>query len=197
MRHKRLKNVITQLVPAAQMHDRRATDLPINSVTAITEVDDPYSNSGERLTVVRSIRDDPLAGMLARNQIDQAQFSAGRLWQQYHEQSEIGGVRAFDPTKESVDGGKIAQPINDKQIKATKELARASKALGTYDNALIWQVLGERVSLATLAERWCMFREREKVYLGARFRAALEKLAGLWNLISDQGAYCHGRAQVG
>lgn len=179
----KLKKIAYQSNGTAQMHDRRATDLPFNSVVAIAEVDDPYSDSGEKLTVVRSIRDDPLAGMLARNQIDQAQFSAGRLWQKYHEQSEIGGVRAIDPTKEAVDGGTIPQLISDQQIKATKELANASKELGTYDNALIWLVLGERVSLTVVAQRWCMFREREKVYLGARFRDALETLATLWNFI--------------
>lgn len=182
---RKLKKAAAIAVATVQIHDRLATDLPLNSDTAITEVDDPFSDSGGRLRVIRSIKDDPLAGMLARSQIDRAQFEAGRMWQEYHEQSEVSGARALDTTKEKVDGGKISEPINDKRIKALKALGEAGCVLGTYDNALIWAVLGERISLADVAQRWCLFADRERAYLGSRFRDALETLARLWSLASD------------
>src|SRR4051794_30810150 len=80
-----------------KIFDRMASDLPINSVVAPTVVQDGL---GDYIRVLRSVRDDPLAGMMSRKQIDAAQFEAGRLWQQYREDSEIGGARAIDTTRE-------------------------------------------------------------------------------------------------
>src|SRR3974390_2897019 len=87
------------------VHDRRAELLPFRDTeTAVEVVDDPYGPG--KIDVVRSVRDDPLAGLRARRFIDEAQFVAGRHWQQCWEDSEIGQVRAIDTTKEPVDGGK-------------------------------------------------------------------------------------------
>ena len=92
--------------------------------------DDPYER-GAKLTVLRSLRDDPLAAMHNARQIDQAQFVAGRHWQRAFELAEVGGVRAVDPTRERVDDSRIAQAtISDAQIRAFADLKRAMAALG-------------------------------------------------------------------
>src|SRR3569833_1982878 len=90
--------------PTVKIHDRRAKAPKIaGAITAV--VDDPYGTiPGEKIAVTRAIRDDPLAEFHARKQIDDAMMAAGRTWHQHHENSEIGGVRAIDPTKEAVDG---------------------------------------------------------------------------------------------
>ncbi len=142
-----------------KIYDRMSADLPINSVVAETVVKD---EAGDYIKVLRSIRDDPLAGMLSRDQIDTAMFEAGRLWQKYYEHSEIGGISAIDPTKEAVDGGRIPEPITDRQIEAIRELGNADKELGEYGASIIRDVLGRH-------------------QLGRRLRECLDTLAHLWN----------------
>ena len=49
------------------VHDRRAQILPFHAHgIAVDIVADPYGQNGEQITVVRNIKDDPLAGMMAR-----------------------------------------------------------------------------------------------------------------------------------
>lgn len=182
----------TTVAPA--VHDRTTSDLPINARVAVDVVDDPYSNCGEKITVVRSVKDDPLAGMYSRQQIDWAQFTAGRMWQKFHEQSEIGSVSAIDPTKEAVDGGKIYQAFSDRQKAAMAELREAANVLGNYDNVLIWAILGLRQSLAEIAQQWGISRERDRLYLGARFRDALDSLAVFWRLSMSDTRACARQA---
>jgi len=192
-RRRRLKRTIPPETPRGgpavaqdKIYDRTTRDIPLNAEIALATVSDPYSDCGENITVTRSIKDDPLAGMLARDQIDKAQFEAGRLWQRYHEQAQVGTVRAIDPTKEAVDGGRIPEPITDRQIVAMRELRVAHKKLGSYDTRLIFMVLGDRMSLNDLADKWRMNTERERIYLGRRFRHALELLAGVWGLVGGK-----------
>jgi hypothetical protein len=167
-----------------KVHDRIAADLPINAVVAKAVVDDPYSTLGEKITVLRSVRDDPLAGMHSRRQIDDAMLAAGRMWQRYHEHSEIGGVSAIDPAKEAVDGGRIPEPITDRQIKAFRELARADRELGQEGCALVRDILGKRMSIGAAAHRRGLTSVRQITYLGRRFRESLDILAKLWGLAS-------------
>lgn len=160
-----------------KVYDRMAADLPIGSEVAPAVVKD---GAGDYIKVLRSVRDDPLAGMLARSQIDEAQFSAGRLWQQYREESEIGGARAIDPTREAVDGGRFKEPDISRMSRALIELKRADESLGSYGASLIHDILGRRMSIAQVAQARSMPRQREIDYLGRRFRECLESLAKLW-----------------
>jgi hypothetical protein len=65
----------------SKAHDRRATDfnLGIGKYVAPIEVDDPLE-AGGTLIVMRSTRNDPLAGLHARRFIDEAQYQAGRAF---------------------------------------------------------------------------------------------------------------------
>jgi len=162
------------------VHDRRSTDLPINSIVSVAIVQDPYSDTGEQLQVLRSLRDDPLAAMIARGQIDEAQFQAGRKWQKLHDCSTIGVIRAIDPAKEAVDGGGRVESITDRQISAFTELRESYEALGTYGKTLVFYVLGEGLNITQAAVRMNCSTESEVKYIGRRFRECLESLAILW-----------------
>ena len=172
---------------AATSYDRRSIDLPINSVVSEAVVDDPLEK-GATLILFRSLRDDPLAGMLAKGQIDDAMFAAGRLWQTYHEYSQIGGVRAIDPAKEAVDGGKLPEVITLRQMEASDKLAEAKKALGFQGITLVRCILGERMTVQQTAMRLGLCSEREFNYISRRFRECLETLAVLWGYASRKQA---------
>src|SRR5215213_5747169 len=178
MRKRKLKKAIT-LAPANSTapHDRRATDLPVNAKLVTTVADDPYE-PGAKITVLRSLRDDPLAAMHAAKQIDQAQFVAGRHWQRAFELASVGGVRACDPTRERVDGGGIPQAtISDAQVRAFADLKRAMTALGLEGESLIKDFLGRSLTLRDIAARRGATGERARGYIGWRLRECLDTLA--------------------
>lgn len=160
-----------------KIYDRMAADLPINSVVEPTIVQDGL---GDYIRVLRSVRDDPLAGMLSRSQIDAAQFEAGRLWQAYREDSEIGGARAIDTTKEAVDGGRFKEPDITKMSKALRELKAAHNVLQDYEWSLVCDVLERRMSITQIAAARSITSGRQICSIMERFRGALESLAKLW-----------------
>jgi hypothetical protein len=167
-----------------KVYDRRSSDLPTNAIVSIAIVADPYSKIGEKLEVLRSIRDDPLAGMYSRSQIDSAQFEAGRKWQSCFEAAQIGTIQAIDPGKEAVDGGRFREPINDRQIKAFRALVEADEKLGLQGARLIKVVLADHKSISLAAMELNLRTQREIDYLGRRFRECLETLAILWGFAS-------------
>jgi hypothetical protein len=178
MRKRKLKKAIT-LAPtnSAAPHDRRATELPINAKVEATVADDPYE-PGAKITVLRSLPDDPLAAMHNAKQIDQAQFVAGRHWQRAYELTSVGGVRACDPTRERVDGGGIPQAtISDAQVRAFADLKRAMSALGLEGESLIKDFLGRGWSLRDVAAQRGAASERARSYFGWRLRECLDTLA--------------------
>jgi hypothetical protein len=151
-------------------------------------VTDPYSPAGEthQIKILRSIRDDPLAGLMSRRVIDAAQFEAGRRWQLLHDISGIGALRAIDPFKEPVDGrGALGFGPSDRAIDAATGLRRAAEHLGSVGAELAHLVLVEGLTLAAVAERRGV-KPTEDVtrYFGRRFREVLESLARLWGFAS-------------
>lgn len=172
-------NAMARRKQAQTVHDRRSTDLPINAVVATVVVDDPYER-GSKVEVVASLRDDILRHLLARDEIDQAQFEAGRRYERYVEQSQIGSVKAMDPTKEPVDGGGLViEPISDRQIAAVRELSEAARVLGMRGELLVRQILVERRKFKELAPS---LAERDVAYVRRRFFDCLDELAVFWCL---------------
>lgn len=165
---------------------RKKPKLPPDIV--VDEVDNPYTHAGARpkITVVLSTRDDPLRGMLARGQIDKAQFEAGRLWQLYREQSEVGGIRAIDTTKEPVDGGgSYPEPITDTQRKAVLQLKAADARLGERGREIVEMVLWRRFTIIQVSAAFGFVSRSGVDYQGRRFRECLEALARLWGFIGE------------
>lgn len=162
--------------PAAPVHDRTSRDLLRNAQVAIDEVDDPYE-AGGKIVVLRSTRNDPLADMKSKNQIDQCDYVAGRHWQAAWEHAEIGGVRAIDPGKEAVDGGRLPEVLTDQQRKAVVDLKAAREALGREGHQLIHDVLAAGMSITQAAISRGLTSEADRKYIGKRFRECLATLA--------------------
>lgn len=164
-----------------KIHDRLAEVPAQQREGVVTDVvEDPYKR-GENIRVLRSTRDDPLAGLHARGSIDTAQLQAGRVWQRHWENAQgSSAVRAMDPSKEPVDGrGETPAPFTDKQRKACMELRAASLMLGYEGDRITRAILGERESLHAVAVR----HRRSKKFIGLRFRECLETLARMWMLV--------------
>ena len=159
----------------SKAHDRRTTDLLRNAKVAPIEIDDPLELGG-KLLVMRSTRDDPLAELHARGQIDQAQYDSGRAFQGDFETAERG-PRAIDPSKEAVDGGMMPEPITEAQRKAARQLAVIYRALGQDGSALVHEVLVHGKTRAQVAEARGLAGERWEKYFGIRFRECLDCMA--------------------
>lgn len=164
----------------AKKRDRRARDLLRNARVVATEIDDPIS--GDRVVALRSVRDDPIADMLARGHIDQCEFETARHWQRAYEGAEIGGARGIDPSKEAVDGGCPREVLTDRQVRATKELKQAREELGTAGNWLIVSVLGTKKTLEVVAWEWRRAPPGSATYryIARRFHECLQALSELF-----------------
>lgn len=178
----RRKGKPNDLKDVAPVHDRQSTDLLRNARVAPMEVDDPLAlEPGDKITVVRSLRDDPLARLHVRDQIDDAQYNAGRRFQHDFETAERG-PRAIDPSKEAVDGGKPPEPITERQRLAVRRLNRAHRELGADGSGLTHDVLVHGRNMAQIAERRGVKGERWERYFGMRFQECLNRLAVVYDL---------------
>ena len=161
-----------------RVHDRRASNVTPRAETAAVEVDDPYATRlGEKITVMRQLRSDPLARLHSHRQIDEAQYRAGRAFQRDWEAAERG-ARAIDPTRERIDGGSSPEPLSERQARARKRLIELERVLGRTMHRVIHAVLVDGLSMETLAQR--LFNREGEVaakYYGRLFRDALDVLA--------------------
>lgn len=204
--------------PAKQkVYDRTTTDIPFNARVAVAEIEDPSPfrefaspalarrKTGEltgvettelraempaRLRVVRSLRDDPLASMHARGWVDDVQFEAGRKWQFAHMRSEIGVVKAIDPSKEAVDGGMMMEP-DERVSAALLDMARAKKELRKdheINDRLVRKILGEGRTIAQAADAFGLFEPYERRILGKQFRMCLDILAFVFGCATRRAA---------
>jgi hypothetical protein len=155
-------------------HNRQATDLLRNAQVAVAIVPDPYE-PGAKIATLRSTRDDILAEMLSRGEIDQAQFDAGRKYERYAERAEIGNVKAIDPRKEAVDGGVGYTGVTDTQIDAVRALSEAARVLGAKGELVVRTVLIDRKRFSHLG-----MPERATASIRVRFFTYLEILAEFW-----------------
>lgn len=143
-------------------------------------VDDPYGlDPGAKTTAIRNTRRDPLAALHARHQIDEAQYHAGRAFQNDFETAERG-PRAIDPSKECVDGGMLPEPITEQQRKAVMRLNCAEGKLGADGSALTHAVLIKGWSCSQVAQSRNLAGERWERYFAIRFRECLECLARVY-----------------
>ena len=161
----------------SKAHDRRASDSNrgVESYLTPKEVDDPYEVGG-KIIVMRSTRDDPLADLHARHMIDEAQYHAGREFQNDFETAERG-PRAIDPSKEAVDGGMAPEPITESQRRAARQLAVVYRQLGQNGSALVPDVLVHAKTRAQVAASRGLQGKRWEEYYGMRFRECLDCLA--------------------
>jgi hypothetical protein len=194
-------------------HDRRGLyRLPSHAKIAAVEIDDPYAH-GEakldpaehangstahgapewrvvqpRLVVIRSLRGDQIARMNARHQIDDAQFAAGRFYQNLNEQAFASALSSADPERPVIDGGRHYEPFNDRQRVAIRRLrvinGTVALRLGVDTLVLVHAVLLTGRSVASAARDQPGAADIN--YWRAAFRLALDEIAALAGLATKQ-----------
>lgn len=167
--------------PGGVVYDRRSADTLAAGQYAAIDVDDPLE-PGAKLNVLRQMRGDPLARLHAHKQIDEAQYRAGRLYQQDKETADRG-ARAIDPTKEAVDGGRLPEPLTDRQIKARKRIIRIEGELGRRLTRVLHAVLIDKQSFRKITGT----TDQTALKLhGNLFRTALNELAEMYGLANAE-----------
>src|SRR5882724_9586615 len=165
------------------IHDRIAKDRLRNAMIGIMLVDDPFC-PGEKIAVARSIRNDPLGRLHDRKQVDEAQYRAGRKYQEDFERAECG-PRAIDPGKEAVDGGMAPDPLPEAMQEAIQRLAKVHKLLGPDGSAIVSDVLTSRLSMEAVANKRGLTGERWRKYFGMRFDECLHRLSYVYGFASE------------
>ena len=175
----------SKLHKSAKVHDRRSQDLPRNAEVAAVEVDDPLGlEPGEKIVTLRSIRNDPLARLHSHRQIDEAQYQGGRAFQDDWERAERG-PQAVDPTREYVDGGRMREPITERQRKAVLRLNRAERELGADGSMLVHEILILGLTMEQISQRRGVTGQRWIDYLSKRFRECLDRLALMYGFATE------------
>ncbi|HET7885660.1 MAG TPA: hypothetical protein VFL62_05480 [Bradyrhizobium sp.] len=178
---------------ASTPHDRRAQDLPLNAEVSTVEIDDPLAlEAGEKIVALRSIRNDPLARLHSHHQIDEAQYRAGRAFQDDWEKAERG-PRAVDPTREYVDGGRAREPITERQRRAVLRLNRIEHELGSDGIVLVHEVLVLGLTMEQIGLRRGLRGQRWKDYFARRFQECLDRLAQTYGFASPKPRGNRGR----
>lgn len=193
-RSRKLRNAKYRIAQENRVHDLTGNVvLPANAKVVVDQIDDSWGqpefarydprkhelvSSGQpKVAVIRSIRSDPLGALKAQGVIDEAQFLAGKIWSWNYMQSEIGGLRAIDPTREAVDGGRLAEPLTERQKLASSQLRKAKLALGNDGDALVTDIIGKGLTIAKAADARGLFNEFGRKYIGRRFKECLDCLA--------------------
>jgi hypothetical protein len=170
----------------AKLHDRPSRDLPRNAEVAPVEVDNPLGlEPGEKIVALRSIRNDPLGRLHSHRQIDEAQYQAGRAFQDDWERAERG-PQAVDPGREYVDGVQAREPITEGQRKAVLRLNRAERDLGADGSALVHDVLVRGMTMEQVRQRRGLCTQRWNDYFSRRFRECLDRLALLYGFATEK-----------
>lgn len=137
-----------------------------------------------RITVIQSLKNDPLGHMRARRQIDKAQYLAGRDYQTLHTIACSGRVTSLDPARSFTNFAGHNGGTTDEQRLAMRRLQSADKAvahfLGIDALELMCDVLGEGIPINRAAhQRFGVSAndERETRFWAWTFRRTLDVLA--------------------
>jgi hypothetical protein len=150
-------------------------------------IDNPYFARGhpisasnpERIAAVINVRESAITTLYARGKIDDAQKEAADRFRSLWETLGGKGASSIDPAREHVDGGKMPEPISERQVRAATELAKARLELGARGYWLVARICGEGCSLA---EAMGSQRKRDALTAADNLRACLDDLAALWRL---------------
>lgn len=180
-----------QKITLAKANERLAQNLSDKALAVIAEFEDPY-DSGAKIVAFKSLRDDPLARYHVRRMIDDAQYQGGRAWQDDYETAEIGGASAIDTTKEPVDGRRFPDMMTDIQRAAMGRLAKDARQLGMEGEAILRDVLGERMFIEQVIAKRGYSGQRAVDYFSRRFRECLETLAIVRGFAMRSGKHTRG-----
>src|SRR6516165_1991915 len=133
------------------------------------------------LTAIVNLREDPIGRMHARRQVDEAQYSAARAYQQLYDRATIGTLSPADPSRIRVDGGKAPDPISAVRMAAATRLRSVEGTLKDWHGhaglSLTRRVLTGGKSVDKAARDFGANSEREARFWGLLFRKCLDVLA--------------------
>lgn len=134
------------------------------------------------ITVIRSLKDDPLGRMHSRHQIDQAEFLAGRAYQECFAAAQLTSPGSIsDLGSAGVSGGGMRDPLTETRQRALRLLRALDQALakqhGSEGVGLVRDVLGEGHSIEVAARRRASMSERTTRSWGWLFRRCLALIA--------------------
>lgn len=179
----------------SKTHDRRAHDLPRNADVIPVEIDDPLAlEPGEKIVALRSVRSDPLGRLHAHKQLDDAQYRAGRAFQNDWERAERG-PQAIDPSREHVDGARGREPVTEGQRQAVLRLNRAERELGADGAAITHDVLVHGLTMEQVGHKRGLASQRWNDYFARRFKECLDRLAVVYGFSTDRK--CDGAVRSG
>jgi hypothetical protein len=134
-----------------------------------------------RSTVIVNLREDPIGRMHARRQVDEAQYSAARAYQQLYDRATVGALSPADPSRIRVDGGKAPNPISAARMAAATRLRSVEGTLKDWHGhaglSLTRCVLTGGKSVEKTARDFGASSSRETRFWGLLFRKCLDVLA--------------------
>ena len=134
-----------------------------------------------RSTVIVNLREDPIGRMHARRQVDEAQYSAARAYQQLYDRATIGTLSPADPSRIRVDGGQRPDPISAARMAAATRLRSVESTLqgqhGYIGLTLTRSVLTGGKSIEKSARDFGASSERDVRWWGHLLRRCLDVLA--------------------
>ena len=151
-------------------------------------ISDPLE-PGQRYAAMVNVRESSIDHMASRGRINTAQSEAGQRFRKLWEMAAVGRNQAMDPSKEFVDGGGLMDPISDRLVKASLELAKILRVAGPVGSRLLISLVGEGKRIEDTAKDWsksggAVKGERAEGYVTGRMIEALDDLVKFWKLES-------------
>lgn len=169
---------------AEKVHDRRAQDALAEMHLVAVDVKNPHDIDGGNITVLATTRDDILRRLHSAKGIDDAQFAAGRSWEEDWQRAQLGHTSSGGQWRERVQGGGVSgEIITDKVRRAVSNLAEADRALGIQGCAIVRDILGRGMTTKAAAVKHCgSMSDRNTSYITKRFGECLETLVVVYQL---------------
>jgi hypothetical protein len=177
---------------------RRKKRKPMAAVTlAKAMVDNPHWRpdlEGEKgiprkVEVTKNVRESTISVLASRKGkdnkplIEPQQVMAADRFRAYWEATGGVGARAIDYSREYVDGGRIAEPIDEAQMNAAKRLNAARAEIGARAFDLLVAVCGQGLGMLDLFES-----KRDRLTATDNLRNALDDLSRIWGLQVTAGS---------
>lgn len=130
-----------------------------------------------RVQALVNVRESAVGTLAARKLINDAQAMAAVRFRRHWEATGGAGAQAMDYSRDKVDGGKIADPIDINQMKAARYLAEAERTLGERNYELVRSVCGEGKAMTDIYSE-----KRERLTATDNLRASLDDLCRIWGI---------------
>lgn len=148
-------------------------------------VDNPYwrpdlegeASIPRKIRAAINVRESAVGTLAARKLIDKGQAEAALRFRRHWEATGGAGAQAIDYSRDKVDGGQIADPIDVAQMAAARKLAEAERVLGERNYELVRRVCGEGAAMTEIYTA-----KRDRLTATDNLRTSLDDLARIWGI---------------